>query len=72
MVEVPSLTGGPTLVLRGPGIRDTQEFSPMGLPGDFVAQWQANREIFPRGVDLLLVAEGQVMGLPRSSRIVEA
>lgn len=72
VVEVPSLTGGPTLVLRGPGIRDTQEFSPVGLPEDFVAQWQENREIFPRGVDLLLVAGGQVMGLPRSSRIVEA
>lgn len=72
VLEVSSLTGGPALVLRGPGIRDTQEFSPVGLPGDFVAQWQENREIFPRGVDLLLVAGGQVMGLPRSSRIVEA
>ncbi|PXA97801.1 phosphonate C-P lyase system protein PhnH [Nostoc sp. 3335mG] len=72
VVELPSLSGGPTLVLRGPGIRDTQEISPEGLPGDFVAQWGENREIFPRGVDLLLVAEGKVMGLPRSTRIVEA
>ena len=72
IAEVPALNGGAQLVLRGPGIRETQEISPVGLPGDFVAQWSDNRELFPRGVDLLLVAGGQVMGLPRSSRIVEA
>ena len=72
VARVPSLTGGPRLVLRGPGIRDTLEISPNGLPGDFVAQWQENREILPRGVDLLLVAGGQIIGLPRSTRIVEA
>ena len=72
VVELPALSGGPALVLRGPGIRDTQEFSPVGLPGDFVSQWGENREIFPRGVDLLLVADGQVVGLPRTTRIVEA
>ena len=72
VVELPALSGGPALVLRGPGIRDTQEISPVGLPKDFVSQWGENREIFPRGVDLLLVADGQVVGLPRTTRIVEA
>ena len=72
VVELPALSGGPMLVLRGPGIENTKEFSPVGLPGDFVGQWGENREIFPRGVDLLLVADGQVIGLPRTTRIVEA
>lgn len=72
IAQVPALSDGPQLVLRGPGIRETQDFSAAGLPEDFVAQWGENRELFPRGVDLLLVAGGQVMGLPRSSRIVEA
>lgn len=72
VAEVPALNGGAELVLRGPGIRETQAICPVGLPADFVAQWGENRELFPRGVDLLLVAGGQVMGLPRSSRIVEA
>jgi alpha-D-ribose 1-methylphosphonate 5-triphosphate synthase subunit PhnH len=31
-----------------------------------VAQWADNRELFPRGIDLLLVADGQRDGLPRS------
>ncbi|HWV19596.1 MAG TPA: phosphonate C-P lyase system protein PhnH [Devosia sp.] len=71
IAEVAALSGGAKLVLRGPGIRETQEFAPVGLPEDFVAQWRENRELFPRGVDVLLVAGGQVMGLPRSARIVE-
>ena len=71
VLVLPALTGGPGLVLRGPGIKDQLHISPQGLPGDFVAQWAANRALFPRGIDLLLVAEGQVMGLPRSTRIAE-
>ena len=72
VAEMRALTGGPKLMLRGPGIAETQEISPVGLPGDFVRQWSENRALFPRGIDLLLVADGQVMGLPRSTRIVEA
>lgn len=71
VLAVPSLDGGSELVLRGPGIKEQCHCSPTGLPGDFVAQWAANRELFPRGVDLLLVANGEVMGLPRSMRIGE-
>jgi alpha-D-ribose 1-methylphosphonate 5-triphosphate synthase subunit PhnH len=66
---VPSLTGGPDLVLRGPGINDHWLAAPQGLPADFLAQWADNRVLFPRGVDLLLVSGGQVMGLPRTTRI---
>lgn len=71
VLAVEALSGGEQLIIRGPGIRDHGHISPIGLPGDFVAQWAANRELFPRGIDLLLVADGQVMGLPRSTRIAE-
>lgn len=69
VLAVEALTGGPELVTRGPGIPDHRHIGPVGLPDDFVAQWAANRELFPRGIDLLLVAGGEVMGLPRSTRI---
>lgn len=69
VMALPALEGGPRLVLRGPGIKDRRTISPFGLPGDFVAQWLENREQFPRGVDLLLVADGTVIGLPRTTRI---
>ena len=71
VLAVEALSGGEPMIIRGPGIRDHAQISPSGLPGDFVAQWAANRELFPRGIDLLLVAGGQVMGLPRSTRIAE-
>lgn len=71
VLAVSALTGGAELIVRGPGIRDHGHISPVGLPGDFVAQWAANRELFPRGIDLLLVADGAVLGLPRSTRITE-
>ena len=35
-------------------------------------QWAENRAHFPRGIDLLLVGDGMVTGLPRSTRIMEA
>ncbi len=58
--------------LRGPGIPGVLEAT-LPLPGaDFRAQWAENRARFPRGVDLLLVGDGSVIGLPRSCRIEEA
>jgi len=69
VLAVPSLAGGAAFILRGPGIREREHFAPQGLPADFFAQWTENRMQFPRGVDLLLVAEGRVLGLPRSTRM---
>jgi alpha-D-ribose 1-methylphosphonate 5-triphosphate synthase subunit PhnH len=68
-VALPGLRGGTGLTLRGPGIKDEVTIAPVGLPGDFLAQWLENGEQFPRGIDLLLVASGEVIGLPRTTRI---
>jgi alpha-D-ribose 1-methylphosphonate 5-triphosphate synthase subunit PhnH len=71
VLAVESLSEGVPLTLRGPGIKDTATLSATGLPDDFIAQWSANREEFPRGVDLLLVCGDAVVGLPRTTRISE-
>jgi alpha-D-ribose 1-methylphosphonate 5-triphosphate synthase subunit PhnH len=68
-LHVPSLSGGPDLTLRGPGINDHTHIAPQGLPQDFLAQWALNRGEFPRGVDLLLLSDRYVLGLPRTTRI---
>jgi alpha-D-ribose 1-methylphosphonate 5-triphosphate synthase subunit PhnH len=70
-LALPALTGGPDLTLRGPGIKDHIHISPQGLPADFSEQWAANRALFPRGIDLLLVAGNEVIGLPRTTRIMK-
>ena len=58
--------------LAGPGVKD-HLIADLPLPGgDFLEQWAENRARFPRGIDLLLVGDGMVTGLPRSTRIMEA
>lgn len=69
VLAIPALTGGPTLTLRGPGIKGEASIAPTGLPADFAAQWAENREAFPRGIDLLLVAPEGLVGLSRTTRI---
>jgi alpha-D-ribose 1-methylphosphonate 5-triphosphate synthase subunit PhnH len=70
ILAVPTLEGGPSLVLSGPGIETDVEVRAAGLPAAFPDQLRANRALFPRGVDWLLVAPGAVLGIPRSSRLV--
>lgn len=67
ILEVALLSGGAPLRLRGPGIETSTTIAPTGLPAGFVAQRTANRALFPRGVDVLLVAGREIVGLPRST-----
>ncbi|MEH7829385.1 phosphonate C-P lyase system protein PhnH [Gemmobacter denitrificans] len=52
--------------LSGPGIRETAQLS---LPE--TAAFQANRALFPMGLDFLFTAEDRIAGLPRSTRVEE-
>ena len=69
IVELPSLTDGPDLDWRGPGIQDVQQVSLQGLPPGFWDQWQANHASFPQGVDLILTCREFAMGLPRTTQV---
>ncbi|MBW8448077.1 MAG: phosphonate C-P lyase system protein PhnH [Arenimonas sp.] len=69
ILEVAGLDKGPALTLSGPGIRDRATIAPLGLPEMFLRQWADNRALFPRGVDVLLTAGRQVLGLPRTCKI---
>ena len=69
VVEVESLQGGAPLELTGPGIAETASISPLGLPKPFIALWEENRNLFPRGIDLILTAGKRLVCLPRSIRI---
>ena len=69
LVELPSLTDGPRLDWRGPGIQDVQEVGLQGLPPGFWNQWQANHDRFPQGVDLIFTCGEFALGLPRTTRV---
>lgn len=63
---------GKSFTLTGPGIKESKRAAVSGLPNDFAERMAANRELFPRGVDLVLVAAEHIIALPRSIRISEA
>jgi alpha-D-ribose 1-methylphosphonate 5-triphosphate synthase subunit PhnH len=67
-----SLTAGAPLTLSGPGIETTATIRPKGLTASFFADWAINNALFPRGIDVLLVAGSAALGLPRTTRIRSA
>jgi alpha-D-ribose 1-methylphosphonate 5-triphosphate synthase subunit PhnH len=57
---------GSSLRLSGPGIRGSATLRASGVPDDLAARLSVNRATFPMGIDVLLVGDGAVVGLPRS------
>lgn len=70
VLAVETLTGGEPIRLTGPGIRDEVTVAASPLPDGFSDGLWANAATFPRGIDVVLVSGSQVIGIPRSSRIV--
>jgi alpha-D-ribose 1-methylphosphonate 5-triphosphate synthase subunit PhnH len=69
VIEIASLTGGAEFVAAGPGIKDEIIVAPKGLPEIFLTLWAENRGLFPRGVDLILVAGTDALCLPRTTKL---
>jgi alpha-D-ribose 1-methylphosphonate 5-triphosphate synthase subunit PhnH len=73
VIEVQSLQAGASgWVLQGPGIATQQTLQVQGLAADFQAQWAENHGRFPQGVDVFLTTPTQVVGLPRTTRILNS
>ncbi|SDI20714.1 alpha-D-ribose 1-methylphosphonate 5-triphosphate synthase subunit PhnH [Arthrobacter subterraneus] len=72
ILDAQETRGGTTLTASGPGIRDTAEWDGAGLPAGFLLQWQENRALFPRGVDVIVAAGSTVRGLPRTTALISA
>jgi alpha-D-ribose 1-methylphosphonate 5-triphosphate synthase subunit PhnH len=71
VLQVSAFDEGVKLALEGPGIHDRKSLHAGPLPADIAERLTVNRALFPRGVDLLLVTQNAVAGLPRSVRIVK-
>jgi alpha-D-ribose 1-methylphosphonate 5-triphosphate synthase subunit PhnH len=72
ILQIGSLISGRRFILDGPGLRQPALLSAEGLPADFVAIWQRNHSLFPRGVDIILCAGRHLAALPRSVHVKEA
>jgi alpha-D-ribose 1-methylphosphonate 5-triphosphate synthase subunit PhnH len=79
VVDVPGLLAGAAAAaadwtLTGPGLRTEARLALPGLSALELARFdafhQANHAAFPRGVDVLLTTSTQVLGLPRTTKLV--
>jgi len=60
---------GQKLTLSGPGILQSRDVWVEGLPESFHRLWIDNRALFPRGIDLILTADTDLLCLPRTTRV---
>ncbi|MDZ4210748.1 MAG: phosphonate C-P lyase system protein PhnH [Methylotenera sp.] len=71
ILKIQAIGSGNRLKLTGPGVDGACEVAVNGLHPAWIAAHQEWNSAFPLGVDMLLVAEHQVMALPRTTRIEE-
>jgi alpha-D-ribose 1-methylphosphonate 5-triphosphate synthase subunit PhnH len=70
ILQVESLTQGRRYELRGPGIDGTAVLQAAIEPEDLFERLDINAALFPRGIDVVLVAEDAVVAIPRTTRLV--
>ncbi len=69
ILQVASLTEGPVYELRGPGIEGVASLrATIDLP-DWLDRLALNATLFPRGIDLVLVADDAIVAIPRTTRL---
>lgn len=68
IIQVESLTDGKTFALRGPGIDGTAILRAEIEPVDLFERLAINVALFPRGIDVVLVAGDQIVAIPRTTR----
>ncbi|WP_426184435.1 phosphonate C-P lyase system protein PhnH [Microbacterium sp. TWP3-1-2b2] len=67
IIDARASAGIGALTASGPGIRESSQWDGAGLPAGFLPQWQENRALYPRGIDLIVAEQSTVRGLPRTT-----
>lgn len=70
ILQVESLTQGPGIELRGPGIDGVAVMQAAIQPEDLFERLKINQTLFPRGIDVVLVADDTIVAIPRTTRLV--
>lgn len=70
ILQVERLDAGRSFELRGPGIDGAARLQASIKPFDLFERLAFNEPLFPRGIDVVLVADDAVVAIPRTTRIV--
>jgi alpha-D-ribose 1-methylphosphonate 5-triphosphate synthase subunit PhnH len=70
ILQVDSLSEGAAIALRGPGIDGTATLRATIAPRDLFDRLAINQGLFPRGIDVILVAGDSIAAIPRTTRLV--
>lgn len=70
IIQVDSLASGRSFELHGPGIDGVATLQASIKPFDLFERLRVNEALFPRGIDVVLVADDAVVAIPRTTRVV--
>ncbi|MDA9424840.1 MULTISPECIES: phosphonate C-P lyase system protein PhnH [Bradyrhizobium] len=70
IIQLESLVSGRSFELRGPGIDGVATLQASIEPFDLLERLRLNEALFPRGIDVVLVADDAVVAIPRTTRAV--
>jgi alpha-D-ribose 1-methylphosphonate 5-triphosphate synthase subunit PhnH len=70
ILQLESLGEGDTIELRGPGIDGIAAMRAAIEPPDLFDRLAINEKLFPRGIDVVLVADDRIVAIPRTTRRV--
>jgi alpha-D-ribose 1-methylphosphonate 5-triphosphate synthase subunit PhnH len=70
ILQVERLTEGLGFDLSGPGIDGTAVLQATLKPPELFERLAINATLFPRGIDLVLVADDAIVAIPRTTRLV--
>ncbi|TCU66562.1 alpha-D-ribose 1-methylphosphonate 5-triphosphate synthase subunit PhnH [Bradyrhizobium sp. R2.2-H] len=70
IIQVDGLASGRGFELHGPGIDGVATLQASIKPFDLFERLRINEALFPRGVDVVLVADDAVVAIPRTTRVV--
>ena len=70
ILQLESLSEGDAIELRGPGIDGIAAVRAAIEPPDLFERLAINEKLFPRGIDVVLVADDSIVAIPRTTRRV--
>jgi alpha-D-ribose 1-methylphosphonate 5-triphosphate synthase subunit PhnH len=71
ILQVASLTQGPSYELSGPGIDGVAAFKATVEPSGLFDHLAINASLFPRGIDVVMVADDVIVAIPRTTKLVK-